>query len=76
MDPASGIVERHSFKAPYDTRGGRLVHWMSAMATSLEKTRMKVLLLEGIHERAVENFAVSGVEPAGPVTLLDTARGS
>jgi D-3-phosphoglycerate dehydrogenase len=30
------------------------------MATSLEKTRMKVLLLEGIHERAVENFARHG----------------
>ena len=30
------------------------------MSTSLEKTRMKVLLLEGIHERAVENFARHG----------------
>jgi D-3-phosphoglycerate dehydrogenase len=30
------------------------------MTTSLEKTRMKVLLLEGIHERAVENFARHG----------------
>ena len=30
------------------------------MATSLEKTRMKILLLEGIHERAVENFARHG----------------
>ncbi len=30
------------------------------MSTSLEKTRMKVLLLEGIHERAVENFTRHG----------------
>jgi D-3-phosphoglycerate dehydrogenase / 2-oxoglutarate reductase len=30
------------------------------VGTSLEKTRMKVLLLEGIHERAVENFARHG----------------
>ncbi len=30
------------------------------MTTSLEKTRMKVLLLEGIHDRAVENFARHG----------------
>jgi D-3-phosphoglycerate dehydrogenase len=30
------------------------------VSTSLEKTRMKVLLLEGIHERAVENFARHG----------------
>ncbi len=30
------------------------------MATSLDKTRMKVLLLEGIHERAVESFTRHG----------------
>jgi D-3-phosphoglycerate dehydrogenase len=30
------------------------------VSTSLEKTRMKVLLLEGIHDRAVENFARHG----------------
>ena len=30
------------------------------MSTSLEKTRMKVLLLEGIHERAVESFLRHG----------------
>jgi D-3-phosphoglycerate dehydrogenase len=30
------------------------------VTTSLEKTRMKVLLLEGVHERAVENFARHG----------------
>jgi D-3-phosphoglycerate dehydrogenase len=30
------------------------------MTTSLEKTRMKVLLLEGIHDRAVENFERHG----------------
>jgi D-3-phosphoglycerate dehydrogenase / 2-oxoglutarate reductase len=30
------------------------------MTTSVEKTRMKVLLLEGIHDRAVENFARHG----------------
>ncbi len=30
------------------------------MATSLDKTRMKVLLLEGIHERAVESFTRNG----------------
>jgi D-3-phosphoglycerate dehydrogenase / 2-oxoglutarate reductase len=30
------------------------------MSTSLEKTRMKVLLLEGVHDRAVENFARHG----------------
>jgi D-3-phosphoglycerate dehydrogenase / 2-oxoglutarate reductase len=30
------------------------------MTTSHEKTRMKVLLLEGVHERAVENFARHG----------------
>ncbi len=30
------------------------------MATSFEKTRMKVLLLEGIHERAVESFVRHG----------------
>lgn len=30
------------------------------MTTSLEKTRMKVLLLEGVHERAAENFARHG----------------
>ena len=30
------------------------------MSTSLEKTRMKVLLLEGVHERAMENFARHG----------------
>jgi len=30
------------------------------VTTSLEKTRMKVLLLEGIHDRAVENFARHG----------------
>ncbi|HET8644159.1 MAG TPA: phosphoglycerate dehydrogenase [Vicinamibacteria bacterium] len=30
------------------------------MSTSLEKTRMKVLLLEGVHDRAAENFARHG----------------
>jgi D-3-phosphoglycerate dehydrogenase len=30
------------------------------VSTSLEKTRMKVLLLEGVHERAVENFERHG----------------
>jgi D-3-phosphoglycerate dehydrogenase len=30
------------------------------MTTSLAKTRMKVLLLEGVHERAVENFVRHG----------------
>jgi D-3-phosphoglycerate dehydrogenase / 2-oxoglutarate reductase len=30
------------------------------VTTSLEKTRMKVLLLEGIHDRAVENFERHG----------------
>jgi D-3-phosphoglycerate dehydrogenase / 2-oxoglutarate reductase len=30
------------------------------VTTSLEKTRMKVLLLEGVHDRAVENFARHG----------------
>jgi len=30
------------------------------VTTSLEKTRMKVLLLEGIHDRAVENFVRHG----------------
>ena len=30
------------------------------MTTSLEKTRMKVLLLEGVHERAVESFVRHG----------------
>ncbi len=30
------------------------------MKTSLEKTRMKVLLLEGVHERAVESFVRHG----------------
>jgi D-3-phosphoglycerate dehydrogenase len=30
------------------------------MTTSLEKNRMKILLLEGIHDRAVENFARHG----------------
>ena len=30
------------------------------MTTSLEKTRMRVLLLEGIHDRALENFARHG----------------
>ncbi|HET7746836.1 MAG TPA: phosphoglycerate dehydrogenase [Vicinamibacteria bacterium] len=30
------------------------------MATSVQKTKLKVLLLEGIHERAVENFTRHG----------------
>jgi D-3-phosphoglycerate dehydrogenase len=31
-----------------------------AVSTSFEKSRMKVLLLEGVHERAVENFVRHG----------------
>src|SRR6185503_4406238 len=40
-------------------RGGP-VGTLPAVSTSLEKTRMKILLLEGVHERAVENFARHG----------------
>ena len=30
------------------------------MTTSLDKSRIKVVLLEGVHDRAVENFARHG----------------
>jgi D-3-phosphoglycerate dehydrogenase len=60
VDPANGIVERPSFKASYDMAVSRARKLGIGVATSLEKTNMRVLLLEGIHERAVENFARHG----------------
>ena len=41
-------------------RGGRAFHKEPSLTTSFAKSRMKILLLEGVHDRAVENFKRHG----------------
>src|SRR6185436_5173452 len=56
IPPPPGAARRGRVAGPRRLRSCR----RRPVTTSLEKTRMKVLLLEGIHDRAVENFARHG----------------